>query len=135
MRGCACTRRTRSPPPHAPTPCAPAQPPARCAGSRTAPIKPTRGIVSLDGIVPLSPSFDHAGPMARSVADCEPLFAALASREPPEGRRPLRRVAVSPRIAELDSDVAAGFEGALARLPVVSAPPPDVALDLGRALL
>jgi aspartyl-tRNA(Asn)/glutamyl-tRNA(Gln) amidotransferase subunit A len=101
----------------------------------TATIKPTRGIVPLDGIVPLSPSFDHAGPMARSVGDCEPLFAALASREPPEGRRPLRRVAVSPRIAELDSDVAAGFERALARLPVVSAPAPDVALDLGRALL
>jgi aspartyl-tRNA(Asn)/glutamyl-tRNA(Gln) amidotransferase subunit A len=101
----------------------------------TATIKPTRGIVPLDGIVPLSPSFDHAGPMARTVADCEPLFAALASREPPEDRRPLRRVALSPRIAELDSDVAAGFERALARLPVVSAPPPDVALDLGRTLL
>ena len=101
----------------------------------TATVKPTRGIVPLGGIVPLSPSFDHAGPMARTVADCEPLFAALASREPPEDRRPLRRVAVSPRIAELESDVAAGFDRALARLPVVSAPPPDVALDLGRTLL
>ncbi len=101
----------------------------------TATIKPTRGIVPLGGIVPLSPSFDHAGPMARTVADCEPLFAALASSKPPEDRRPLRRVAVSPRIAELDSDVAAGFERALARLHVVSAAPPAVALDLGRMLL
>ena len=101
----------------------------------TATIKPTRGVVPLGGIVPLSPSFDHAGPMARTIADCEPLLAALAGREPPTDRRPLRRVAVSPRIAELDSDVAAGLDRALARLPVVSAPPPDVALDLGSTLL
>ena len=101
----------------------------------TATIKPTRGLVPLDGIVPLSPSFDHAGPMARTVADCEPLFAALAACEPPAYRRPLRRVAVSPRIADLHPDVAAGFDEALTRLPVVPAPVVDVALDLGRTLL
>jgi aspartyl-tRNA(Asn)/glutamyl-tRNA(Gln) amidotransferase subunit A len=101
----------------------------------TATIKPTRGLVPLDGIVPLSPSFDHAGPMARTVADCDPLLAALADVVPPEERRPLRRVAVSPRIADLDPDVAAGFDAALARLPVVEVAPPAVDLDLGPMLL
>jgi len=100
----------------------------------TATIKPTRGLVPIDGIVPLSPSFDHAGPMARSLADCEPLLACLAGVEPPAGRRPLRRVAVSPRVADLDPDVADGFDAALKLLPVVSTPPPDVSLDLGAAL-
>jgi aspartyl-tRNA(Asn)/glutamyl-tRNA(Gln) amidotransferase subunit A len=101
----------------------------------TATIKPTRGLVPLDGIVPLSPSFDHAGPMARTVADCEPLLAALAGVTAPQERRPLRRVVVSPRLADLDPDVAAGFDAALARLPVVAVAPPDVGLDLGRSLL
>jgi aspartyl-tRNA(Asn)/glutamyl-tRNA(Gln) amidotransferase subunit A len=100
----------------------------------TATIKPTRSLVPLDGIVPLSPSFDHAGPMARTVADCEPLLAALAGATPPAQRRPPRRVAVSPRITDLDPDVAAGFDEAVARLPVVVAEPPDVELDVGGAL-
>jgi aspartyl-tRNA(Asn)/glutamyl-tRNA(Gln) amidotransferase subunit A len=101
----------------------------------TATIKPTRGLVPLDGVVPLAPSFDHAGPMARTVADCEPLLAALAGVPQPEERRPLRRVAVSPRVADLDPDVADGFDAALAQLPIVAAAPPEVELDLGPALL
>jgi Asp-tRNA(Asn)/Glu-tRNA(Gln) amidotransferase A subunit family amidase len=76
----------------------------------TSTIKPTRGLVSLRGIVPLAPTFDHPGPMARTVRDCEPLLAAFAGADPPEERRPLRRYAVSPRIAELDPDVADGLE-------------------------
>jgi aspartyl-tRNA(Asn)/glutamyl-tRNA(Gln) amidotransferase subunit A len=107
--------------------------PSALCGTGT--IKPTRGLVPLDGIVPLSPSFDHAGPMARTVADCEPLLAALAAAEPPQERRPLRRVVVSPRVADLDPDVAAGFDAALARLPVVAVAPPDLELDVGRTLL
>jgi aspartyl-tRNA(Asn)/glutamyl-tRNA(Gln) amidotransferase subunit A len=85
----------------------------------------------MDGIVPLAPSLDHAGPMARTVADCEPLLAALAGARPPDERRPLRRVVVSPRIGDLDPDVAEGFERALAHLELVAVPPPDVRLDLG----
>jgi aspartyl-tRNA(Asn)/glutamyl-tRNA(Gln) amidotransferase subunit A len=42
--------------------------PAACCG--IAGFKPTYGRVSLDGVYPLSPSFDHAGPMARDVAGC-----------------------------------------------------------------
>ncbi len=41
-------------------------------------IKPTYGRVSRYGIVPLSWSLDHAGPMARSVEDCAVLLQAIA---------------------------------------------------------
>src|SRR3954464_5015214 len=40
--------------------------------------KPTYGRVSLHGICPLAVSLDHAGPLARTVADAAILFAALA---------------------------------------------------------
>jgi aspartyl-tRNA(Asn)/glutamyl-tRNA(Gln) amidotransferase subunit A len=96
----------------------------------TSTIKPTRGLLSLRGIVPLAPTFDHPGPMARTVADCEPLLAALAGGEPPADRRPLRRYAVSPRIADLDPDVADGFERALAALPAERVEPPAPAARL-----
>jgi aspartyl-tRNA(Asn)/glutamyl-tRNA(Gln) amidotransferase subunit A len=41
-------------------------------------LKPTFDLVSLEGCFPLAPSFDHAGPMARSVADCVAMLEALA---------------------------------------------------------
>jgi aspartyl-tRNA(Asn)/glutamyl-tRNA(Gln) amidotransferase subunit A len=41
-------------------------------------IKPTYGRVSRYGVVPLSWSLDHAGPMARSVEDCAMLLQAIA---------------------------------------------------------
>ena len=41
-------------------------------------IKPTYGRVSRYGVVPLSWSLDHAGPMARSVEDCATLLQAIS---------------------------------------------------------
>ncbi len=104
-------------------------PSAECG---TSTIKPTRGLVSIRGIVPLAPTFDHPGPMTRTVADCEPLLAGMTGVRPPAERRPLRRIAVSPRIADLDPDVADGFERALAALPAerVEPPPPQARLDV-----
>ena len=43
--------------------------------------KPTYGLVSTDGVFPLAPSFDHAGPMARDVATCIELMRVLAGVE------------------------------------------------------
>jgi aspartyl-tRNA(Asn)/glutamyl-tRNA(Gln) amidotransferase subunit A len=40
-------------------------------------IKPTYGLVSMVGVIPLAPSLDHAGPLARTVADAATLLAAL----------------------------------------------------------
>jgi aspartyl-tRNA(Asn)/glutamyl-tRNA(Gln) amidotransferase subunit A len=42
--------------------------PAACCGITG--FKPTYGLVPIDGVFPLAPSFDHAGPMARNVAGC-----------------------------------------------------------------
>src|SRR5436190_2237804 len=41
-------------------------------------LRPTFGLVPVDGCFPLSPSFDHVGPMARTVADCGRMMSALA---------------------------------------------------------
>jgi aspartyl-tRNA(Asn)/glutamyl-tRNA(Gln) amidotransferase subunit A len=45
-------------------------------------IKPTYGRVSRYGVVPLSWSLDHAGPMARSVEDCAILLQIIAGYDP-----------------------------------------------------
>ena len=57
-------------------------------------IKPTRGLVSLNGIIPLASSFDHAGPMARSAADASLMLSHMVGRgrylsAPRCGTRPL----------------------------------------------
>jgi amidase len=45
-------------------------------------IKPTVGLVSRSGVIPISASQDTAGPMARSVADAVALLNALAGADP-----------------------------------------------------
>lgn len=45
-------------------------------------LKPTFGRVSVYGTMPLSPSFDHVGPLARSVADAAILLELIAGRDP-----------------------------------------------------
>lgn len=97
----------------------------------TCTIKPTRGLVSLAGVVPLAASLDHVGPMARTVADCAVLLRVVAGPDRGDATTafsasyartattagPQRRltVAVSPRMAyvEVDPDVGDGFETAL----------------------
>ncbi len=45
-------------------------------------IKPTYGRVSRYGVIPLSWSLDHAGPMARNVGDCAIMLQAIAGYDP-----------------------------------------------------
>jgi aspartyl-tRNA(Asn)/glutamyl-tRNA(Gln) amidotransferase subunit A len=55
-------------------------------------IKPTYGRVSRYGVVPLSWSLDHAGPMARTVKDCAILLQVIAghdSKDPASADRPV----------------------------------------------
>jgi Asp-tRNA(Asn)/Glu-tRNA(Gln) amidotransferase A subunit family amidase len=49
--------------------------PAACC--RVVGFKPTFGLVSLEGVFPLAPTFDHAGPMARTVDGCIAMMQAL----------------------------------------------------------
>jgi aspartyl-tRNA(Asn)/glutamyl-tRNA(Gln) amidotransferase subunit A len=55
--------------------------PAACCG--VVGFKPTHGLVPVDGVFPLAPSFDTVGPMARDVAGCArvmDVFAAPSER-------------------------------------------------------
>jgi aspartyl-tRNA(Asn)/glutamyl-tRNA(Gln) amidotransferase subunit A len=45
-------------------------------------LKPTFGRVSVFGTMPLSPSLDHVGPIARSVTDAAILLGLIAGRDP-----------------------------------------------------
>jgi aspartyl-tRNA(Asn)/glutamyl-tRNA(Gln) amidotransferase subunit A len=50
--------------------------PAACCGVTG--FKPSFGLVPIDGCFPLAPSYDHVGPMARDVSECERMMRALA---------------------------------------------------------
>ena len=92
--------------------------------------KPTYGLVSARGVMPLSWSLDHIGPMARSVTDVALILAAIAGYDPadPTSRQipiedyaavpvsvPKLRVGVPRKFfyEDLDPDVARVLEGAL----------------------
>jgi aspartyl-tRNA(Asn)/glutamyl-tRNA(Gln) amidotransferase subunit A len=88
-------------------------------------LKPTCGEIPCDGIVPLSRSLDHVGPIARSVRDGWLVYEAMrgssrsasvtALANPPRG--PVRLGLLRPYFMDvLDDDVRAQFEAALARL-------------------
>ncbi len=54
--------------------------PASCCGVTG--FKPTYGRVSCYGVIPLSWSLDHVGPMGRSAEDCAILYDAIAKYDP-----------------------------------------------------
>ena len=108
-------------------------------------LKPSFGEVSVDGVVPLSRTLDHVGPLAQSVTDACLVYHALmgdASAKPP-APMPIHglRLAV-PRTYFcdlLDEDVRARFEGALERLRAAGAHIDDIeihhALDIAPVYL
>jgi aspartyl-tRNA(Asn)/glutamyl-tRNA(Gln) amidotransferase subunit A len=51
--------------------------PAACCGVTG--FKPTHGLVPTDGVFPLAPSFDHVGPLARTVPECSGLMGPLGA--------------------------------------------------------
>jgi len=54
--------------------------PAACCGITG--LKPTYGLVSTRGVIPLSWSLDHVGPMARTAADAALMLQAIAAFDP-----------------------------------------------------
>jgi aspartyl-tRNA(Asn)/glutamyl-tRNA(Gln) amidotransferase subunit A len=95
-------------------------------------LKPSFGEVSTHGIVPLSRTFDHAGPLTRSVGDACLVYHALlgdAGATPP-APMPLSglRLAVPRRYFcdLLDDEVRARFEEALDRLRAAGAHVDDI---------
>jgi aspartyl-tRNA(Asn)/glutamyl-tRNA(Gln) amidotransferase subunit A len=85
-------------------------------------LKPSLGEVSVDGVVPLSRTFDHVGPLAQSVSDASLVYHALmgdAVAKPPVPApiHGMRLAVPRPYFCDvLDDEVRARFEEALDRL-------------------
>jgi aspartyl-tRNA(Asn)/glutamyl-tRNA(Gln) amidotransferase subunit A len=98
--------------------------PAACCG--IVGFKPSYGLVPLDGCFPLAPTFDHAGPMARTVADCSAMLEALV---PEFLRGPARRVSAgvgwadrcTPLVGERIREAAALLEARAVDFPLPTA--------------
>jgi aspartyl-tRNA(Asn)/glutamyl-tRNA(Gln) amidotransferase subunit A len=96
--------------------------PAACCG--VAGLKPSRGLVPVDGVLPLSPSLDHVGPMARTAAECALMLEVMAGtryagRFTKEARRPAKgmKVGISEfHLRDLDSSVQKPIDATLRRL-------------------
>src|SRR5262249_43913617 len=98
-------------------------------------LKPSLGEVSIDGVVPLSHTMDHVGPLAQSVGDACLVYHALlgdAHAVPPV---PMLlhelRLAVPRRYFcdLLDDEVRASFEAALDRLRAAGAHVDEIAIQ------
>jgi aspartyl-tRNA(Asn)/glutamyl-tRNA(Gln) amidotransferase subunit A len=85
-------------------------------------LKPTFGLLSTDGVVPLSWTMDHIGILAPSVEDAAIVFDALAGKErrtaPSAGRsiKGLRLGVPDAALEETEPDVLSSFTDALERL-------------------
>lgn len=107
-------------------------------------LKPANGRLSLDRIVPLAPSLDACGPIARTVEDCDLIWRVLSGDAPasPIDRRTLRvavprgledlmalsraragEIDIDPDVAEVTRSAARTLEGAGATCSPVDLPP------------
>ena len=109
-------------------------------------LKATHGLASIRGIIPLSESHDHVGPLARSVADSALIMAALAGFDPldpmsivagPRNYRDAIDGAVSklrigiphkPFFDDLDPEIKTAVENAIAVIAKLTAGIADVTL-------
>jgi aspartyl-tRNA(Asn)/glutamyl-tRNA(Gln) amidotransferase subunit A len=116
-------------------------------------LKPTYGRVSTRGVIPLSWSLDHVGPLCRSVTDAALLLESIAGFDPLEPTsvdRPVERYASAlpvrtapPRIGvvrrpyfdELDPDIESAVNAAIRVLARISADVREVELPYSNVLL
>jgi aspartyl-tRNA(Asn)/glutamyl-tRNA(Gln) amidotransferase subunit A len=75
--------------------------PAACCG--IVGLKPSYGLVSVRGVVPLAWSFDHVGPMARTVGDVAIVLNTIAGYD--SGDIDSRQFAASDHVVALDGDL------------------------------
>lgn len=98
-------------------------------------IKPTHGRIPTGGVLPLAPSLDHCGPMARSLADCAALLTVLAAggAERTPLMPPPAPLGELPQRAGASDRPLAGLTVALTDRPEAVGVEPDVADGLDRA--
>jgi aspartyl-tRNA(Asn)/glutamyl-tRNA(Gln) amidotransferase subunit A len=90
--------------------------PAACCG--VVGFKPTYELVSTVGCFPLAPSFDHVGPMARTVEECVALLEAIAPGFTTTALGSLEDIAVATAWAdEADPLIAERVRGAAGHFP------------------
>jgi aspartyl-tRNA(Asn)/glutamyl-tRNA(Gln) amidotransferase subunit A len=109
-------------------------------------IKPSYGLVSTRGVIPLSSSLDHVGPMARTAADAALMLQAIAHYDaqdiycqkfPPvyypsaieETTASLRLGVTRDFGKEVDSEISAAVDTAVAELSKITAGVHDIALS------
>ncbi|HKW27370.1 MAG TPA: amidase [Terriglobales bacterium] len=121
--------------------------PAACCG--IVGLKPTYGRVSARGVIPLSWSYDHVGPMTRTVRDAALFLQAIAGYDPadlasqdvpvPDYSTAFNKQAVAklrlgiPRAVfyeNLDGEVAARIEAAISRLSALTAAVLEISLPV-----
>lgn len=120
--------------------------PAACCGITG--LKPTYGLVSARGVIPLSWSLDHVGPMARTAADAALILQAIAAYDPQDvGSQKFPPVyypsAIEEKITslrlglardfwnEVDGEVRSAVDSAAAALAKVTAGAQDIELSTG----
>ena len=109
-------------------------------------MKPTYGLVSTRGVIPLSWTFDHVGPLTRTVADAAIMLQAIAGYDPadvssrqmtiPDYGAALRSKVASLRVgvarefffADLDPDIEAAMSEALRVLEKLTSGVRDVSV-------
>jgi aspartyl-tRNA(Asn)/glutamyl-tRNA(Gln) amidotransferase subunit A len=95
-------------------------------------LKPTYGLVSKDGVIPLSWSLDHVGPIARSAMDVGLLLGAMADTDlfaqDEPGHESLRIGGIT-NTGAMTPGVAAGFEAATAALADMGMKLDEVTID------
>ena len=96
-------------------------------------LKPSFGEIPTTGVLPLSVSLDHVGPLAQTVADAWAMYSVMAVAVPPPSSRrtidSLRMGKVGGYFLEkLDDDVRARFEETLSRLKDAGASIVDIHL-------
>ena len=86
-------------------------------------LKPRPGIVPTEGVIPLAPSFDVVGPMARTVSDVALLWEVLSDGPVELGSATGLRVVFAPpdALPELEPEVAAAYASALEALSGIAA--------------
>lgn len=92
-------------------------------------LKPTVGLVSRDGIIPISISQDTAGPMARTVADAAALLTVLAAADPDDPAGAAADGKTADYLAGLDRNALSGKRIGVLRQAMGYHPDVDVATE------